>query len=331
MKAHFKETAAAARPAPSRTENKATTSADMLKIAKLVVPIDFSRASLQAMPWARFIARAANAEVHLVHVRDFEYPGPIGFVPPVPLSTAGTENLLRRHLGDVAAEYRLEKTGDHLHIRTGRAFDQTCQVARELDADLIVTSTHGHTGWKRLFLGSTAERIVRHAPCPVLVARQPSRRRTTPPALQKMVVSLDFSRPSLKGLRYAVQVARTFGGTLTLLHVISRERHVTPEGAVMVGAPELLRQARTEAKTRLREMVQSNDLAGLALNIAIRIGFPEDEICAYAKKKEMDLIVTTTHGRTGFRHVLMGSVAEHIVRYAAGPVLVVPTRRGAKQ
>jgi nucleotide-binding universal stress UspA family protein len=83
-------------------------------------------------------------------------------------------------------------------------------------------------------------------------------------------------------------------------------------------------------KERMRALVRITDFDGVEFKTAIRAGFAEDEICDYAQKNSMDLIVTATHGRTGLRHALLGGVAEHIVRYAKGPVLVVPTRWGAK-
>jgi len=146
------------------------------------------------------------------------------------------------------------------------------------------------------------------------------------PSVSKIVVPLDFSRASIKGLNYAVKLARGFGATLTLLHVVRRESYVTPEGVVVYAEPELTQRARVAAKERMRALVGITDFDGLEFKTAIRVGFPEEEICNYAQKNSMELIVTATHGRTGLRHALLGSVAEHIVRYAKGPLLVVPAR-----
>ena len=94
-------------------------------------------------------------------------------------------------------------------------------MASEIQADLIVLSTHGRTGWERALLGSTAERIIRHAPCPVLVARQPRSRRKAEFKLGRIVVPVDFSDCAERGLDYAVELARLFGAELALLNVSS--------------------------------------------------------------------------------------------------------------
>ena len=77
-----------------------------------------------------------------------------------------------KRLQAVALKYRTDGNVSALEPRTGTAYEEICAAARELKADLIVISTHGYTGYKRAFLGSTAERVVQHSPCPVLVVRQ---------------------------------------------------------------------------------------------------------------------------------------------------------------
>ena len=326
MKATIEEDGVGQRLSKRQIATRNSAFAEELKIDTVLVPIDFSRASLQAIPWAKFFARATDGTIHLVHVHGFEYPLPLGIIPPVVTSPAEIEKRLRRYLKKFATSYGLTAADVYCHVKTGSAFDQICKVAREIDADLIVTSTHGHTGWKRLFLGSTAERIVRHTPCPVWVARKPRTGRVRTLSVSKIVVPLDFSRASIKGLNYAVKLARGFAATLTLLHVVSRQRFLTPKGALVYAEAELTQRARVAAKERMRALVGITDFDGVEFKTAIRVGFPEEEICNYAQKNSMDLIVTATHGRTGLRHALLGSVAEHVVRYAKGPLLVVPTR-----
>ena len=331
MKAHIEEASGGGNQlARSSAELSTRKSGGKLKLKTVLVPIDFSHLSLRAIPWAQSLAHSSGATVHLVHVHGYEYPVPAGVMPPGMTSTKKVENRLLHCLRDVAANHRLLASVNRCHVRTGIPFDEICNVAREIGADLIVTSTHGRTGWKRLFLGSTAERVVRHTPCPVLIARQSPGSRPAAPAVRTIVVPVDFSRASAKGLAFAVKLAAEFNAALTQLHFISRESYVTPEGAVVYGNAELLREARAAAKERMLATIKATDFCGVGVRSVIRVGDPETQICRFAEKNAIDLIVTTTHGRTGLRHVLLGSVAEHIVRYAKGAVLVVPTRRGAK-
>ncbi len=135
---------------------------------------------------------------------------------------------------------------------------------------------------------------------------------------------LDFSRASRKGLDFAIQLAAPFGAALTLLHVVNQERYLAPlDKREQAGLAE-------KAKEEMQALVRRTDFQGVKFTTAVpsfRGGTLEDAICAYAAHRSMDLIVSTTHGRTGLSHNLLGSVAEHIVREAKGPVLVVPTRR----
>ncbi len=292
-------------------------------VKRILVPIDFSRASREAIRWAKFFARRCQARVHLLHVHHFEYPlaGPIA--PPPVISEPEIEKRLYDELIELAAEEKISKAGD-CHVRIGRPFHEICQLAAELKVDLIVLSTHGRTGWKRAVLGSTAERVIRHAPCPVLVTRS-LRRRTKKPAMSKLMVPVDFSDCSTEGLRHAVKLARTFRSRLWLLHVLHFEHYDMP--VVVYDEKQLDRYIKNSAQTHMDTLVKENDFAGVRHETAIGRGVPAREICKYAARVPVDVIVIATHGRTGLPHVLIGSTAEQVVRYAKMPVLVVPTRR----
>ena len=187
-------------------------------IQKILVPIDFSKMSIQAIETAKRLAHRFGATVHLAHIHQFAYPAE--FMGPV---------LSARHLPKSFEDYRAEQLTEELktvasksglspreqtYLRTGAsAFDEICRLAQELPADLIVMPTHGHTGLKHVFLGSTAERVVQHSPCPVFVVRQ--RKRKSEPGrvftADTILVPVDFSECSLDGLNYAISFASRFG------------------------------------------------------------------------------------------------------------------------
>jgi nucleotide-binding universal stress UspA family protein len=183
-----------------------------LSIKKILVPIDFSKMSIDAIEVAKDIARRCDAALHLVHACEVSYP--VGFMAPgmppaMPVITLPAEEVsaLGRRLDALGHHHGIPSQRCHL-IKGTPAFDEVCQLAREIGADLIVTSTHGRTGLKHLFLGSTAERVVQHSPCPVFVARQFEKSvHDTKPGhgLDKLLVPVDFSGCSLEGLRYAMQ------------------------------------------------------------------------------------------------------------------------------
>jgi universal stress protein A len=150
------------------------------RIDNVLVPLDFSRASLKAIDYALALVSYFGAKLNFVHVLDYDYRPPglgmMGVVIPDP----GIGREAKSRLKDIAKKYAIDLPAENLNVVTGRAYHEICQLARRLDIDLIVTSTRGHTGLKHLFLGSTAERMVQHAHCPVLVV--PSHPRSENPA-----------------------------------------------------------------------------------------------------------------------------------------------------
>jgi nucleotide-binding universal stress UspA family protein len=288
----------------------------------ILVPIDFSPASLYPIQWAKFIAQRTRASIHFVSVHDFAYPIATALMPPVIGPEAEIRDQLHRDLQMVAISQKVLQAS--FHVRTGRPFDQICQTASEIQADLIVLATHGRTGWERAFLGRTVERVIRHAPCPVLVARQIRAGRKRALQLRKIVVPVDFSDCAAQGLHYAVGLAQRFGAELSLINAVQLHHDLPP--VVIFSASKLTRWAREIAAARMEDLVGATDFGGVKFETAIKMGSPAQKVCRYAKSVGADLIVTSTHGRTGLSHILIGSTAEQIVRYARFPVLVVPIR-----
>jgi nucleotide-binding universal stress UspA family protein len=292
-------------------------SVSKFKIETILIPIDFSAESLYSIGWAKFVARLTNASIHFVNVHDFGYPVAAALTPPVVGSETEIRDHLHRDLQIVAISQGISHPS--FHIRAGRAFHQVCELAGEIGADLIVISTHGRTGWERAFLGSTAERIVQHATVPVLVARRPPRKKIR---LRKILVPVDFSFCAAQGLRYAIRFAQTFGVELMLLNVVQLHRDLPT--AVIYSEARMKRWSREVAQAHLADLITEADFGGVKFTGAVRFGAPAQTIDRVARQSRSDLIICSTHGRSGFQHVVMGSVAEQIVRYARRPVLVVP-------
>lgn len=143
-------------------------------IGKILVPIDFSEHSQKALRYALAFAAQFGAEVTLVHiVEQMVYPGDWMY-PPLAVSDFATEK--REQMID---RLRTLDAGSgiktHHMVRLGRAWQEVTEIAREQKSDLIILATHGYTGLKHVLLGSVAEKIVRHAPCPVLSVRPEER------------------------------------------------------------------------------------------------------------------------------------------------------------
>jgi nucleotide-binding universal stress UspA family protein len=300
-------------------------------IRNILVPIDFSKMSIEAIETAKRLGQRFGAAIHLTHVHHWQYPadfmGPVissGFLPQS--FEEHRNKQLAEELKAIASKAGLSPR-DQLHLRTGTsAFHEICKLAQEIPADLIVVPTHGYTGVKHVFLGSTAERVVQHAPCPVFVVRQP--RKSAPGkkfGYKKILVPVDFSGCSQKGLRYAIGFANELGAEIALLHATYLGYIYSSEGTALYDIPGLQEAARKSAERQMRKLVRTVKFGQVKFETVFTGASPVLDICDFAKDHDVDLIITSTHGLTGFQHVLIGSIAEKVVRHAPCSVLVVPS------
>ena len=139
--------------------------------------------------------------------------------------------------------------------------------------------------------------------------------------IQRILVPVDFSANSKKAVDYAMAFAKQFGASLTFLHVIQVNYAYGEFGAIDFTSLE--REMRSGAEKELADLRGAASGAGLESRTLVREGSPPKVIADVAKEIQSDLLVISTHGYTGLKHVLMGSIAEHVVRYAPCPVLVV--------
>jgi nucleotide-binding universal stress UspA family protein len=305
--------------------------ANQIKIKTILVPLDFSRASMDALKYAVALARKFAATVHLLHVT----------APDEAASPGAAHNLRRTANAVLSARERLARThekhlfpfwSENTHIRTGQSFHEICEQAREIDADLIVIGTRGNSGLKRVLLGSTAERVVRFAPCPILVVRKRRGRRWIGVGLgslkkeitvRRILVPTDFSQCAMAGLMYGALWAKTFNAKLRLLHVLPPVVPVLID-RIPANLPSEQVSVSPDTQLEVEALTQLDFMRGVKCEPKIRIGYVTDIICG--ESDDADLLVISTHGRTGWRHAVIGSVAEQAIRYAECPVLVVPSR-----
>jgi nucleotide-binding universal stress UspA family protein len=303
-----------------------------LNIRNIIVPIDFSKMSVQAIQIAKQLARRFGASIHLGHVRQFNYAADfVAPAPPiVPFSfmpyEQDAEQTALKELKKVASECGVSTATCDV-LSGAPPFDEICRLAQTIPADLVVMPTHGRTGLKHVFLGSTAERIVQHSSCPVLVTRGSALRANNGSRfrIKTILVPIDFSNCSREGLRYAIAFANEFAAKIILLHATYLGYIYSAEGTALYDIPGLQKAARKTAQRKMRELVRSVNFGAVKFETAFTDGSPVIDICAFAKDHDVDLIITSTHGFTGFTHILIGSIAEQVVRHAPCSVLVVPS------
>ena len=283
---------------------------------RILVPTDFSPPSDAALSYARLFGKTFEGSLHLLHVTETPSRSPRAPVDPRdPVPTA-----LRELRDRLTAEDR----SPHVAVLVVEAPDTAAQIVRtagSIDATLIVMGTHGRGGIARVLMGSVAEKVVRTAPCPVLTANGVLRAPIK--GFRRILVPTDFSAPSDAALDCARWLAAGFGASVHVLHVLAE---VSPSGGtgseLFVTEPPEARSLRlVDARDRLNHRITADDRATLGATTEVIFGSPSRIIVDYAADNQFDLIVMGTHGRTGMAHLLVGSVAERVVRTAGCPVL----------
>jgi nucleotide-binding universal stress UspA family protein len=317
-----------ARKDVAAVSSEKSSSPDRLTIKRILAPVDLSAASIQALTYAIPLAERFQADLHLVYVHENGHE----------FSTASMSQLLydiamtRTRIQSAAQSGGLSLIREeNSHVLIGRAYNKVCDFASKLAADLIVLATRGQTGLARIVLGSTAERIVQFAPCPVLVTRQRKEMEEAPRkkfdfAPRNILVPVDFSQCSMAGLKYAALFARAFDARLLLFHALFPPNPMLIDRMSANLTLDLDATRRMNAQLEMEALTQLHFLRGVACETEIRTGYAIQEICAAIERENIDLVITSTHGQTGLKHALIGSVAEHVVRYAHCSVVVVPSR-----
>ncbi|MEM7201945.1 MAG: universal stress protein [Planctomycetota bacterium] len=290
----------------------------------IVVPTDFSDLAKFAFPHARALAEAFGAEIVLTHsVPPESYPAyQVVKMTGFPNIKTEVQNAATAELESYKAEFAGLQVSTE--FREGRPYACVNGVATDREAGLIVIATHGRGGLTHALLGSTAERVVRTAPVPVLsVHTEGTREPLDPRQVKRVLVPTDFSDTS----RAALKVANWFAGTdAEIIAVHAFEPPSFPAGpfgilAVDMGALEAeLRAKATEGMEAW--MVELRKVHANARGL-MPDGDPVEAVVQVAADENADLIIVGTHGHTGLKHLYLGSVAEDIVRRAACPVLTL--------
>jgi universal stress protein A len=183
MKPHPKKATPQSRgskaPALSKTSRQSESASPVIelvpalvKIRSILVPIDFSAPSEKALLYAVAVARQFGAKITVLHVVEPLAAPDFANAFPIVMENDDLMAECKRRLEQIVERMEIEPVlVERTLVRHGRAFNEIADAARTLKADLVIISTHGYTGLKHVLLGSTAERVVRYAPCPVLVVR----------------------------------------------------------------------------------------------------------------------------------------------------------------
>jgi nucleotide-binding universal stress UspA family protein len=203
-------------------------------------------------------------------------------------------------------------------VRTGRAAEEALRLAAEDSVDLILIATHGRDGMTRWRLGSVADKIVRQAPCPTLVIGPNVVLELAPFYLRRILVPLDGSPLAEEALAIAIWVAGRTGAELELVRAVTAPPIDAAMGANPVG---LL--AAIEDTARVYLAGKAEGIKGKTeAHTALVIGSAPEMLAAYAREKEVDLVIMASHARTSIARAVLGSVTDRML-HGPAPVLVL--------
>lgn len=298
---------------------------------KILVPLDGSPTAEQAVPVATVIAGATGpgAVVDLLLVHERARTLGMDAAPDVDQSRWREEH---RYVEAIAAETRsTAKVMVTCHVPGGDPGDVITSHALDAEVDLIVMTSHGRTGFSRLWLGSVADVVVRRSTVPVLMLRiaTPARRRERPgPHFRRILVPLDGSVTSSEILEAAIGLAQPDRGRLVLLRVVPPVPMptVAPPGFLVAPVVEdevatrlLADEARSDLDETCRWLV-GRGMTNFETHVLVdpRIAHA---IVEFAEDHDIDAIAMSTHGR-GASRLVVGSIADKVLRGAAVPLLL---------
>lgn len=285
----------------------------MIHLPRILFATDGSGCAERARAHAFDLARRFDADLHVLHVeeRDVELSDVI--------DVREADVLADLHL-PVPDEPTVPVARIHEHTVVHRsAADGILSYAAEHDTSLIVLGTHGRRGVQRLVLGSVAEEVVRRAPVPLFTVGRGAP--ASPPADGALLVPVDFSDHQDRLLAHARVLAQAYDVSVALLHVVNRTDPPEAYGTdPPLPEPDVLLDRSAQALTKRAAPLRD---AGIPVQVDVRHGHPAEEILAVAADLDAALLAIATHGRSGVERMLMGSVAETVIRRAPCPVFTV--------
>lgn len=293
----------------------------MLKIERILCPVDFFEASAKAYDYAYSLSLRYGAKLYVEHVIDvLASVSPYHNFPDLAANniywdmSKGADERLHK----MVKNHAIDGIQAEMVVHKGFVPDSILAFAQNQHADLIVMGTHGRRGMDRLVMGSVTEHVLRKAPCPVLAVRKPSHdfvnpeHSQEPVHLKKVLLCTDFSTCAGAALKYALSLAQEYNAELTLLHVVEH----FPE--------EKSRRVVEEARRALEALVPADARNWCTVKTAVRIdGRPYEEIIQVAIEQQADVAVLGVRGRSAADLAIFGSTTYRVLQLGPCPVLAV--------
>ena len=281
-----------------------------IAIGKILLATDFSSESQNALKCAISLAKRYESKLFLTHAISEEASLTAGDAWPAMTDIARRN--AEKSMAELERTEELQSLPHEVVMQSGETWEVLSRLVSDQNIDLIIMGTHGSGGIDKLMLGSTAEKVVRHATCPVLTIG-PHVRLLSLERFGSILYATDFSTGSLRALNYALSLAEEDRAELTMLHIIESKP---------VSEAELLEWKRRDCE-RLRQLVPTGFDLAYKPEIEVEAGAPVKEIVRLADTRNAELIVMGSHaGGTVSTH-LPWTTLHHILQQAHCPVLTV--------
>ena len=269
---------------------------------KILIPTDFSELSEYALRTAENIAASLGAEIHALKVLPtpgdayFDKKGKMLECEDYDMTKFEQERLNNEH--KIQEWLKTAKNPVHIVVKFGNMIDDIIEYVKTQDIDLVVMGTSGANGWKEMFVGSNAEKIVRYSPVPVLTVKcdRPDW------SIENILLVNDFKNPQAENLEIVTALQAASQAQIHLLKV------------------EKTKETQREIFLQMEKFVQANALENVEFHIQ-NDRHVEDGIFYFAHEHQIDLIIMGTHGRTGWEHLIKGSISENVVNHLYKPIL----------
>jgi len=287
----------------------------------VLCPIDFSDNSRGALRYAAAIATHFESPLTLVAVNDPLLVEAAELASGSSQLLADTEREMERFFAH-AFEPGTSRAAPRLEIATGKPAPEILRVSRDRSCDLIVMGSHGSTGFRKLFFGSTTERVLRETSVPVLVTPPndtgPLTPADIPKAVRRIVTPVDLTGTTTAQLQTAARIAGALKVPLILVHVIEPVRSIP---AAHLGLPNLEAERRDRAERQMEGVAAS--LSPLTPEVLFAYGEPAEEIAKVAADRDAGLIIMGLHS-SPLLGPRMGSVTYRVLCVAHRLVLALP-------
>jgi nucleotide-binding universal stress UspA family protein len=298
-------------------------------LERLLVPLDGSPIAESILPQVGVLARGLGQPVVLLMVlpRVEELrPEQGGFDAELSLIQERRQQYAEQYLDSVRLRLESEGVRATTAIESGMVAPAIIDAAEKQRSGGILMATHGRGGARRWVLGSVADKVVRTSPVPVLLNRP--REETSPAweAIRTILLPLDGSALSVGAIPYAAFLAERFNAKVIVIRTVGMEWVAGPGPEVgQYASADLLGFVEGDIRDYLEARVRDLKARGIeSESHFVPFSDPDTAISTLAERTPDSLVTMTTHGRSGFRRALLGSVTDRVIRRAPVPVLVIP-------